>query len=159
MIQLKKVAIAPLRYIAIFGVALVATLTACEPAKPTGNEYLGQWNVSKQFCHCALNIAKNGNSFLVTNHANFDSCDICRTSGILTLSPEGNLVENGRVVSPFDKTKNQIIIQDGSGMNYLSKQPVMANRVASLIASCGGDTKGKFRPTTASPRYCARVNG
>jgi hypothetical protein len=123
MIQLKKVAIAPLRYIAIFGVALVATLTACEPAKPTGNEYLGRWNVSKEFCSCALNITKNGNSFLVTNGASSGSCDLCRTSGILTLSPEGNLVENGRVVVSFDKTKNQIIMQDGSGMNYLSKQP------------------------------------
>ena len=116
-------AILPLRYLAIFGVALVALLTACEPAKPTGDEYLGRWNVSQQFCHCALTITKNGNSFLVTNNASYDACDLCRTKGIITLSPEGNLVENGRVVVSFDKTKNQIIMQDGSGMNYISKQP------------------------------------
>jgi hypothetical protein len=117
--------ILPLRYLTIFAVAFVAILTACEPAKPSGNEYVGRWNVSKQFCHCVLNITKNGNSFLVESSVSSSqaSCDLCRTSGILTLSPEGNLVNNGFVVMSFDKTKNQIVMQDGSGMNYISKEP------------------------------------
>ena len=72
-----------------------------------------------------LNITKNGNSFLVESSVSSSqaSCDLCRTSGILTLSPEGNLVNNGFVVMSFDKTKNQIVMQDGSGMNYISKEP------------------------------------
>lgn len=118
-------AILPLRYLTIFGVVFVAILTACEPAKPSGNEYVGRWNVSEEFCRCVLTITKNGNSFLVESSVSSSSasCDLCRTSGILTLSPEGNLVENGIVVMSFDKTKNQIVMPDGSGMNYLSKQP------------------------------------
>jgi hypothetical protein len=117
--------ILPLRYLTIFGVAFVAILTACEPAKPSGNEYLGQWNESGQFCHCALNITKNGSSFVVKSNVSIShaSCDICRMDDILTLSPEGNLVSGGRVVMSFDKTKNQIIMPGYGEDSNLSKQP------------------------------------
>ena len=118
-------AILPLRYLTIFGVLFVAILTACEPAKPSGNEYLGRWNESGQFCRCALTITKNGSSFVVKSNVSIShaSCDICRMDDILTLSPEGNLVSGGRVVMSFDKTKNQIIMPGYGEDSNLIKQP------------------------------------
>jgi hypothetical protein len=116
---------APPRHAATVGVFLVTLLTACGQIKQTGTEYLGRWNLSEDYCKCVLEIAKNGESFVIkSNNNTMNACDACRIETILTLSPEGNLTSGGVTLLSFDKAKNQVILSIGGGrMYYLSKLP------------------------------------
>jgi hypothetical protein len=111
--------IPPLRYTAIFGIALAAILAGCQAG---GTEYLGQWKVAESgWCSCVIDITKNGDSFLVKSATGGAQCDVCRVGGIFTLTPEHNLTSSGMVIS-FDKEKKQIILTlGGNRMYYLSK--------------------------------------
>jgi len=120
-----------------FGAALAALLVACGPSKPTGSEYLGKWEADSITYPgkyvCQLDIAKQGESFLITttfdNNANDDGGAICEGfRGMFTLSPEGNLKGYSQrmmssVVIFLDKVNNRVgVSSSGGNPTYLRKR-------------------------------------
>ncbi|MGA2991348.1 MAG: hypothetical protein ABSD88_12800 [Candidatus Korobacteraceae bacterium] len=119
-----------MRKFAMLGVVvLVAALVACGPSKPTGADYLGKWNATRNIdgslYKCPLDISKNGESFLITVEGENSGNSICkRYGGIFTLTPEGNLKGGplGMALLSFDKEKNRVALNYGSDVQFLTKR-------------------------------------
>ena len=111
----------------VFAIILTTTLLGCGPSKPTGSEYLGKWTATDEnmgsVFSCPLDIAKNGESFVVTLEGPPQG-DMCKNyTGIYSLTPDGSLKGGaaGMVALSFDKASNRVALSL-NGVQYLQKR-------------------------------------
>lgn len=114
------------RAMALLAFVLSALLNGCGQSRPSGAEYLGEWevssNVEDRWILCRLEISRLSESFLIQGE---DQGSVCNEiyAGVFTLTPEGNLqgaAERPMVIA-FDRAKNQAVISGLGEVQYLTR--------------------------------------
>jgi hypothetical protein len=109
------------------GKALLLLLIGCRPSSPTGEQYLGKWNVQYDFGEfargsCVLDITRVGESFLMTNECTGGTGrDVF--AGVFTSTPEGNLrggLNNGLTIV-YDDATGRAIASGVGQIQYLTR--------------------------------------